>query len=265
MPRCLCRRRPRLLPRRMMALLLLPRRPLAVMACGTGIGTVGTPTLTIHVRTPTATLTAIGSTARASTPIAQRSGTTSPLMSTTPCFENRRTRAASTARATRARLRDPLNPTTDQARDQDLVEAASLNGPTVFVRPGLRALHQRGTLQRLQHLQKHDPKRETTGAGKADGIKETAIVGGEDPHGRHAHGPADASPERQDEIHSGLRPGSRGGGERRVPSAHRTITGQVCFALRLVVLYVQRCACVGLKGSYGPRRGGSKSTPLRLL
>ena len=29
--------------------------------------------------------------------------------------------------------------------------------------------------------------------------------------------------------------------------------------------YVQRCACVGLKWSYGPRRGGSKYAPLRLV
>ena len=120
-------------------------------------------------------------------------------------------------------------------RGPDLQEIASLNGQTGIVRPELHALHLFGTHQRLPQHRNRDRMRETIGAGEADGIRETTIVGGEDPQGRLPHGPADAAPERQDEIHFGLRPGSRGGGVRRVPSAHRTITGQVCFRLRLVV------------------------------
>ena len=269
MPRCLCRRRPRLLPRRMMALLLLPRRPLAMMACGNGTGTAGTPPSTTRAWTPTATSKASGSTARVSTPMTQLFGTTSRLMHTISCSSSR-PRAEDMAKARRARHQDP---TMDTQRGQDQLEAAKPNGQlrSLLVRLELLAAQWRGTRQRLPRLPSRQYQRrdqlngKITGAGEVDGIREMEIGGDEDPQRRHPHGPAVAAPVQEEERLCGLRAGLRGGGDRRVPSAHRTITGLEFFRLLQVVLYVQRCACVGLMGSYGPRRGGSKSTPLRLI
>ena len=263
MPRCLCRLRPRLLPRRMMALLRLPRRPLAAMARGSGTGTVGMPTSTIHAWTPTATSMATGSTARASTPMTQRSGATSPLMPTTSCSKSRRPRAASTARARRARLQDHQDPTTTQVRGPDQLEADRLSGQlrSLIVRLELHAVHQHGACQTRPRLpsrqyRRRDPiKGKTTGAGEADGIREMVIGGDEDPQSRHPHGPAVAAPEREEERLCGLRAGSRGGGDRRVPSVYRPILAQECFALLLVYICTERCGC-GLEGVLrAPPRG----------
>ena len=140
--------------------------------------------------------------------------------------------------------------TMDTQKDQDQLEVAKLNGHfrSLLVRPELLTAPGRryGPQRRLRLPNRRHRSRDQlqTGGMTGDGVVGIkGISGDEDPQTRHPHGPAAAAPVQEEERLCGLRAGSRGGGDRRVPSVYRPILAQECFALLLVYICTERCGC----------------------